>query len=724
MESQSLSFSFDWQRWCSAPGDTKRLDAAQGARLLFTIRLINTFENQLLRLDGDGCVWGPLHTSVGQEAVAAATIAALSRGDKIAGSHRGHHVFLAKVLDHVLDPDWNPAQDPFPGNGQEVVRRTLAEIMGLAPGYCGGRGGSMHLRHPEAGVLGTNAIVGGGIPLATGAAFAEHHRKTDNIVVCYFGDGAANQGSFHEAANLAGLWRLPIIYLVENNQYAVGTRSDEASAVPDLSLRGASYAMRARIVTGHDVVALYEGVRSEAERVRAGEGPCLIEVKCYRHYHHKGDRPGSAYGYRSREEEEQHLELDPLQTLPRDLQSAGLLTGEQVAQIVGMADQAVLQAVGDCTVGESPRQVRGELWPDPSSAGLGLRSEAGELEDLRYREIEDFDKLAPMPFSEAMAAVAGRWMERDGDVVVLGEEVANFGGGAYGATKGLPQRFPRQVVNTPISEAGFVGLACGAAMSGLRTIVEIMFPDFALVAADQLFNQIAKARHMYGNTTDMPLVARTRIATGGGFGGQHSMDPVGLFALYPGWRIVAPSNAFDYVGLFNTAMHSLDPVLFLEHHSLYGREFPVPEGNLDYCVPLNNARVVAQGADVTVLTYSSLTVRLLTLLEALGSRGVSAEIVDLRTVDLHGIDYATIGSSLEKTGVLAVVEEAAAGQGIGPRIAAEVSRRFFDQLDAPAACLASLDVPTSVSRALEAAVLISDEQILDQIEAVAKRRWA
>jgi len=314
-------------------------------------------------------------------------------------------------------------------------------------------------------------------------------------------------------------------------------------------------------------------------------------------------------------------------------------------------------------------------------------------------------------------------MERDGNVVLIGEEVANFGGGAYGAAKGLPARFPKQIVNTPISEAGFTGLGLGAAMSGMRAIVEIMFPDFSLVAADQLFNQIAKVRHMYGGGTDVPLVARTRVAAGFGYGAQHSMDPVGLFGLFSGWRVVAPANAFDYIGLFNTAMTSLDPVLIIEHGALYGRKFPLPAASRDYCIPFGKARVVREGAGITVLGYGSMAQRLQDLGARLDASGVEAEIIDLRTVDFAGIDYETIGRSVEKTGVLAVVEEAPKSQSIGAGIIAEAVERFFDFLDGPPGHITSLDVPPSVSRVLERAALLSDEAVVDQLIAMVRRRW-
>ena len=314
-----------------------------------------------------------------------------------------------------------------------------------------------------------------------------------------------------------------------------------------------------------------------------------------------------------------------------------------------------------------------------------------------------------------------RWLERVADTVVIGEDVANFGGGAYGATKGLASRFPDRVLNTPIAEAGFTGLALGAAMSGMRPVVEIMFPDFSLVAADQLFNQIGKARHMYGNTTDLPLVVRTRVAIGCGYGGQHSMDPVGLYALFPGWRIVAPSDSFEYIGLFNTAMGSLDPVLIIEHHSLYAKEFLVPSGDLDYCIPFGKARVVAEGEDVTLLVYGSLVGRCEQLLPIFAAEGLSVELIDLRTLDHPGMDYATIGESLGKTGAVVIAEEAAASQSIGSAISASIMERFFDSLDAPVSRVTSLDIPPPVSRVLERETMISDEKILKVTSAVGKR---
>jgi 2-oxoisovalerate dehydrogenase E1 component len=723
MNRQQLQTEFDWQRWASTARDMKTFKPLPAARMLFDIILINRFEQELLRLKNEDCVWGPVHSSIGQEGVAAAAIAAIGKEDKITGSHRAHHQFLSKAMNYVLSSKWNPCSDDLPSEGVEVVKKTLAEIMGLAPGYCGGRGGSMHLRYADAGILGTNAIVAGGIPLATGAAYAEKYKKTENIVVCFFGDGAINQGAFHESLNLAGVWKLPILYFIENNEYAVATRSEDTCAVTDLSLRAASYGMKGRIVDGADMVAIYETTRDATERIRGGEGPFIIEAKCYRHFHHAGDQPGSAFGYRNKDEEAVWLEKDPTKSLPHALLEHDILKEDDINRIENLAQEAVDQALEFCTEGKDRSQVRVELWPDPVTADSGVRSDGKELEGLGYSEREVYQEFREISYSDGIAGVTGRWLEKDDMVAVFGEEIANFGGGAYGATSDLPSRFPDRVINTPISEAGFIGLSCGAAMCGLKPIVEIMFPDFTLVAADQVFNQIAKARHMYGGTTDLPLVARTRIATGCGYGGQHSMDPIGLFALFPGWRILAPSNAFDYIGLFNTAMESLDPVIFLEHHSLYTKKFPVPTDDLGYCIPFGKARVTTNGDDLTVLTYSSMTGRVEAMVDELTAQGVSVEIIDLRTVDLVSLDYDTIGTSLKKTGAIAIVEEAAGGLAIGGRIGAEVTLRFFDYLDGPPASLTSKNVANSVSRVLEAAVMLSDADILEGLVRVGKRLW-
>jgi 2-oxoisovalerate dehydrogenase E1 component len=721
MKQTRLDAKTFFEEWRSEEHDLRSMDSHIAARMLFDIALINEFEHALLQLKAENCVWGPVHTSVGQEAVAAGVIAALRRSDKIVATYRAHHEFLAKAVQFVVPDTWDPVNQPLPPSGQEVLDRTLAEIMGLASGYCSGRGGSMHLRFAEAGFLGSNPIVGGGIPLAAGAAFAEKFRGTGNIVVCFFGDGATNIGSFHEACNLAGLWNLPLVCFIENNAYSVATPLRQACAIEDLYVRAASYGMKGYRVDGNDVVGIHGLLSAVARDIRAGSGPCIVEALCYRRYHHAGDQPGSAFGYRTREEEARAKEREVISAFPRVLTQTGVLTGAQVGRIRDLAREGVERAVDSCTVRGTPRTVRAELWPGLDTVENGLRSGGAEWEGVKFSERADFSSFTTLRYSNAISEVTGRWLEKNEETVVLGEDVANFGGGAYGATKGLAGRFAGRVMNTPIAEAGFTGLALGMAMSGMRPVVEIMFPDFSLVAADQMFNQIGKARHMYGNTTDLPLVVRTRVAIGCGYGGQHSMDPVGLYSLFPGWRIVAPSDSFDYIGLFNSAMRSNDPVLIIEHHSLYAKEFPVPSGDLDYFIPFGKARIVAEGSDVTLLVYGSLVGRCEQLLPDFAAEGVSVELIDLRTLDLPGMDFEAIGKSLAKTGALVIAEEAPASQSIGSAISASIMERFFAYLDAPVTRVTSLDIPLPVSRVLERETMVSDEKIFRTTVAIARR---
>ncbi|MCD6519541.1 MAG: dehydrogenase E1 component subunit alpha/beta [Anaerolineae bacterium] len=690
-------------------------------RMLALLYLIREFELIVLDFKDADLVHGPAHTSVGQEAVAAAVAVALRKTDMIASTHRAHGHFVSKALMYYAPDDYQPLRDPVTPKMQEAVNKTLAEIMGLKDGWCGGRGGSMHLYDGESGNLGSNAIVGGGIPLATGAAWAQKLQKKDRVVVSFFGDGAINQGCFHEVANMAALWGVPILYLVENNLYAVGTRANEASYVQDLALRTLGYGFDSMIVDGMDPVSMYIAVHDVVEKMRREPFPFLIEAKTYRFFHHAGRIAGSAYGYRTKEEEEEWKKRDPYQVFPEKLIRYGIITQEDDEQLQNLAKEMVAKAADFCTEEkDGKRYIPASKWPDPESAVRNLRSEKDVFQGIRFKEREDFTTFKPMTYVEAIAKVTLRNMERDERVIVLGEEVANLRGGAYGATRGIKEVFPERLINTPISETGFVGMAGGAASVGLRPVVEIMFPDFALMASDQLFNQIGKLRHMYGGNVSFPLVVRTRVAIGFGYGGQHSMNPSAFFSLFSGWRVVAPATAFDYIGLFNTAMRFEDPVLIIEHGMLYQDEDQVPADDLDYFIEYGKARIVREGSDLTVVTYSKCVKDCLQAAEELGQEGISVEVIDLRTVDYVGMDYATIGESVKKTGSVLIVEQNPRSMSLSGRIADEIQERFFDYLDCPVGKLTGVDVPPPVSRKLEEAVLPSLEQIKAKMRQGAK----
>ena len=692
--------------------DTVRMSRPVHLQMLELLILIRHFELLLLDFARQGLVYGPLHSSIGQEAVAVGCGAALQRQDLIGSTHRAHHHFLAKALPFFTPDTHDPETCDFSLEMISCVEKTLAEVMGLRSGWCGGRGGSMHLKSAEAGIIGTNAIVGGGIALTTGAAWALRLKKTGNIAVSFFGDGAVNQGILLESANMAKLFRIPIIYIVENNFYAVGTPTSRSSSTRDLAQRALGFGMNGIIVDGMDPVAVYLLLHQLREHLLETGEPCFVEAKTYRFFHHKGDIQGSTLGYRSEKEEEQWRRRDPYLVYPEKLKRLGILDDACIssirAKVVRVLDR-VRSSVTETRQGTCV--VRPNLWPGSESLTIGTTGTGNEFQGKTFHEREHFKTFTTLTFVNVISQVAARNMEKDDRIIVLGEEVANLGGGAYNATKFVVKKFPDRTFNTPISEAGFVGIAFGASLCGMKPIVEIMFPDFVYVAADQLFNQIAKLKYLYGGHDEIPLIVRTRIATGLGYGAQHSSDPGGLFALFPGWRIIAPSNPFDYIGLFNAAMISKDPVLVMEHHDLYRDKGEVPKGDLDFCIALGKARVLWHGTKATVVTYLRGVKYMEMIRDELEHDGLSVECIDLRSIDYASIDYKTIGDSLERTGSLIIVEEASKSMGIGARVADEVQERFFTSLTKPVRHINSKDVPVPVSRNLEKEVLINPEKI-------------
>jgi 2-oxoisovalerate dehydrogenase E1 component len=650
---------------------------------------------------------------------------ALRGGDRITATHRAHHQYLAKVLSATRPTDtYDPLTDGLTASMQDEVRVLLAEIMGLADGCSGGRGGSMHLVHPAAGVAGTNAIVAGGVAHAAGIAWADRQQDRDAMTVAFFGDGALYQGVLDESSNLAKLWDAPVIYFIENNRYSVGTTLDQSCSAPHLHEKAAAYGMPGLKIDGMNPLAVQSAfafIREHAEDWL----PCYVNAETYRYLHHAGDIAGSAYGYRDADEERMWRERDPLAFTQAQLVRRGLIDADGIATLERQADEAVAAAVAFCTEptgtgNDGGVTVRDERWPAPESLTTGIRDEA--LDALGpFVEQADLPCPRTIKYSDAIAEVTGRWLEEEPLAFVLGEEVANMGGGPYGATKGQIERFPGRIRNTPISEAGFVGLATGAAMNGMHPIVEIMFSSFVLVAADQLLNQAGQLKHIYGNRVDVPLVVRTRVAIGLGYGAQHSLDPVALFQLFPGWRIFVPTNAFDYVGLFNVAMQAKSPTLIVEHHEFYGKTFAVPDGPPVHRVRPGRARVVRAGTDVTVLAYAAGVLRALEAAEQLAAEGYSVEVMDLRSLDLAGIDYAAIGESLTRTGMLVTVEQAPATNSVGGRLACACVQRFFDRFDGAPVTVSGPSIPLPVSRAGELACLPTTEQVAAAIRQAARR---
>jgi 2-oxoisovalerate dehydrogenase E1 component len=729
-KTRRLETGVEWQELTTTAADWKAADPALLGTMLAELHLIRAFEETVLDLAGEGLVHGPAHSSIGQEGGAVGSIVGLGSADAVNGSHRGHHQFLAKALTHVSDGVIDPA-DPVNPAIQGVLQRTLAEILGLAQGFCSGRGGSMHLQWFEAGALGTNAIVGGGAPMATGNAWAQKHSDTPNITINYFGDGAAQIGSVLESMNLAAAWKLPVMFFVENNMYAVSTRSDEITADTRFSVRGQGFGIPSWRVDGMDPLAVHLATKAAEERMRRGDGPTVIEAEVYRFFHQNGPYPGSAFGYRDKNEEATWRARDPLDRVAREMMKLKLIDEPGVVALREKAKAAMAAAVGELIEADpetdGKRRIRPELWPEVGYVNVGVRGDASELEGLTVADpLEHEGGWRELKFVDAVSGVMDRRMAEDPRIVVMGEDVHRLNGGTNGATKGLAKKYGSntdehgRVLGTPISENAFTGLGGGLALDGrFRPVVEFMYPDFMWVAADQVFNQIGKARHMFGANTPVPFVLRTKVAMGSGYGSQHLMDPAGIFATSPGWRIVAPSTAADYVGLMNAALALEDPVLVIEHVDLYGTADRVPEGDLDYILPPGRAALRREGSEVTVISYLSMVRH---ALEAVEQTGIDADVIDLRWLDRASIDWDTIGESVKKTNSVLIVEQGAQGTSYGGWLADEIQRRYFDWLDQPVERVTGGEASPSISKVLERAAIARTEEVVAGLERV-RQGW-
>jgi 2-oxoisovalerate dehydrogenase E1 component len=714
-EHQRLEMSAPWTEITVTESDWDAADPRWLANAFAQLSLIRAFEEYVLGLAGEGLIHGPAHSSIGQEGGAVGSVLALGPGDTVNGSHRGHHQFLAKALGHVAPKGIDPVR-PYPEEVRALLLRSLAEVCGLERGFSHGRGGSMHLQWREAGAIGTNAIVGGGVPQAVGSAWAHKHAGTDAVAVTYFGDGATNIGSTLESLNLASAWRLPVCFFIENNRYAVSTGVAEATGEPRLSARGPGFGVASWKVDGMDTLAVYLAMTEAVAHMRAGNGPAVVEAEVYRFFHQNGPFPGSAFGYRTREEEARWRARDPLPQIARQLERRGILTRPDADSAREKAG-ALMAEIGSVLLEPAPggkpgeRRIKAAEWPNPAFVDVGVRGDLSEFADAAPAVREDASGRGErLKFIDAVAGVMARRMSCDDRIVIMGEDIHRLNGGTNGATKGLKQAHPDRVLGTPISENAFTGLAGGIALDGrFLPVVEFMYADFMWVAADQLFNQIAKARHMYGGQNDMPIVLRTKVATGTGYGSQHSMDPAGIFATAPGWRIVAPSTPFDYIGLMNTALRCKDPVVVLEHVDLYPSTGDVPAGEWDFCLPVGRAAVRRAGSEVTVLSYLAMTGHVLAAVASVGT--VDAEVIDLRWLDRASVDWDMIGQSIRKTNRVLIAEQGALGTSYGGWLADEIQRRFFDWLDHPVQRVTGGEASPTISRVLERAAIARAEEV-------------
>jgi len=724
------------------------IDGTGALELLDDMLAIRELEEMIVRLRSGGYdplpgydYRGPTHVSIGQEGTAVGASSALRPDDNVTSSHRGHGDAIAKGFAAIRRMTIEQLRARVPGSTAETrqealeaaleehVYRVIAELFGKEEGYSRGRGGGMHIGDFSTGNLGANAIVGGSVPIATGAAMAIRYERADRVVCCFAGDGAYANGVVLESLNWAAQdqWTnhlagdrahgLPIIFLIQNNHYGMTHRTDEeVMGVRHLARRAAGFAddnMHAEVVNGMDVLAVRDAVHRAAALCRAGEGPVLIEASTYRYYGHSLSDPRNEY--RTREEEAAWRAVDPIDRLGRQVVEAGIADAGAVAEVEARArDRNARAAVrASKATDPDPADVLAYLYTDTTADEVP----AGAPAVVTYAEppVARRDANGAISYKDALREALVEEMSRDSRVIHYGEDVADYGG-AFKLTKGLLEAFGRErVFNTPISEAAICGTAVGAAIVGLRPVVELMYMDFALMSSDQIANQAAKWHYMSGAQVEVPLVIRASVGAGKGYGGQHSQSLESIFTHIPGLYVVYPATAADAKGLLKSAIRTNNPVLFVESQGLYPVKGVVPEE--EYLVPIGQARVAREGTDVTLVGWGPAVPDLLAAAETLAAEhDVAAEVIDLRS--LVPLDMETVLASVRKTGRCVVASQAVLVGSYVNEIVARIQMEAFDYLDGPVGRIGAANGISPQAESLERAFLPNAGDVVRAVLAI------
>ena len=608
----------------------------------------------------------------GQESIPATLSQLIGTRDYMVTTYRGIHDQVAKGV-------------PLAG--------LFAEALGRIDGVNKGKGGSPHISDPSSGSMLTTAIVGGGAPIANGIALATQLRAQDRLTIVNFGDGATSIGAIHEAMNLAGVWKLPVIFLCQNNQIGEYTPIPGYTASKDFASRAAGYGFKGVLLDANDVPALYQGLKDVVAEVRRGEGPIFVEAVTQRLGPHAG--VGDTHDL-TLEQLKAAKEAWPVPRTRAALLEAGICTEQQLAQIDEAARVEVEEAMSQAQAGKATpkEEMLLDVYADPSVPPRRGHYPRREAESVPTGPTKTMLMLEAVRDAQDLA------LGQDQSVFLLGEDIGDPPGGLFATSKGLQTRYGKERVRpTPIAETAIIGAGIGAALVGMRPVAEIMFNDFAGVCLDQIFNHAAKQRYMSGSATHVPMTIRMMVGGGiGGFGAQHSQSLEAWLLHTPGLKVAFPSTPYDAKGLLLSCIFDEDPCVHLESIKvLRGVRGEVPLE--DYRISLGVAKVRREGSDVTAITYGWQVQECLTAAEELQKEGISLEVIDLRT--LVPLDYHRVLESVKKTRRALVVHAATEFCGFGAEIASTLNEELFSTLKAPVARLGADYAPIAYCREIE-----------------------
>ncbi len=597
-------------------------------------------------------------SGIGQEAISVGAAMALDPDEMIFTLHRNLGVFTGRNM---------------------PLSRLFAQWQGKTDGYSKGRERSFHFGAMEHHIVGMISHLGPQLALAGGVALAHRLRKEGKIALAFTGDGGTSEGDFHEALNVAAVWQLPVIFLIENNGYGLSTPVNEQYRCEKLADRGPGYGMKSLTINGNDILEVYQTIARLSSEMRQNPEPVLLECLTFRM---RGHEEASGTKYVPKHLMEEWALRDPIANYERFLTETGVLNDAEIKNIRQTLKKSIEKDLE--TAFNSP---------DPTS------TEAEELSDV-YAPFSQVVVHPPihadrkeMRFVDALSEGLKLAMEKHENLVLMGQDIADYGG-VFKITEGFTAKFGQERVrNTPLCESAIIGNALGLSLKGFKAMVEMQFADFVTCGFNQIVNNLAKLHYRWGQNAD--VVVRMPTGAGTGAGPFHSQSNEAWFFHTPGLKILYPSNPADAKGMILAAFEDPNPVLFFEHKALYRSiSAEVPEGY--YTVEIGKAATTREGSELTIITYG---MGVHWAIKAVNALEIDAEILDLRT--LLPLDLTAIERSVKKTGKVLVLHEDTLTGGIGAEVSAYISEHLFEFLDAPVARVASLDTPVPFSTILE-----------------------